>query len=151
MKKILLKNYVRFWKWNLKRTTQSAQNSFSSKLNLKFCIIFNMISFANAQGSVKIRLACSNVLLLINYFDCRYEILLRTHSYGYMKGGKYFFFIKRRQIFLFYKSRYCRCSLLIKLFITLHKKWSFPLSISLVNVTKSAVSCGFGHIYWRNP
>ena len=35
--------------------------------------------------------------------------------------------------------------------ISLHKKWSFPLRISLVNVTKSAVSCGFGHIYWRNP
>ena len=31
------------------------------------------------------------------------------------------------------------------------KKWSFPLRISSVNVTKSAVSCGFGHIYWRNP
>ena len=30
------------------------------------------------------------------------------------------------------------------------KKWSFPLRISSVNVTKSAVSCGFGHIYWRN-
>ena len=34
---------------------------------------------------------------------------------------------------------------------TLHKKWSFPLGISSVNVTKSAVSCWFGHIYWRNP
>ena len=34
---------------------------------------------------------------------------------------------------------------------TLHKKWSFPLMISLVNVTKSAVYCGFAHIYWRNP
>ena len=33
----------------------------------------------------------------------------------------------------------------------LHKKWSFPLRMSSVNVTKSAVSCGFGHIYWRNP
>ena len=30
---------------------------------------------------------------------------------------------------------------------TLHKKWSFPLRISWVNVTKSAVSCRFGHIY----
>ena len=29
----------------------------------------------------------------------------------------------------------------------LHKKWSFPLTISSVNVTKSAVSCGFGQIY----
>ena len=35
--------------------------------------------------------------------------------------------------------------------IALHKKWSFPLRISSVNKTKSAVSCGFGPIYWRNP
>ena len=35
--------------------------------------------------------------------------------------------------------------------ITMHKKWSFPLRISSVNVTKSAVSCRFGHIYCRNP
>ena len=34
--------------------------------------------------------------------------------------------------------------------MTLHKKWSFPLRISSVNVTNTAVSCGFGHIYWRN-
>ena len=33
---------------------------------------------------------------------------------------------------------------------TLHKKLSFPLWISSTNVTKSAISCGFGHIYW-NP
>ena len=33
----------------------------------------------------------------------------------------------------------------------LHKKWSFPLSTSSVNVTKSAGDCRFGHIYWRNP
>ena len=32
----------------------------------------------------------------------------------------------------------------------LHKKWSFPLRISSVNVTKSTISCGFGHIYWSN-
>ena len=32
----------------------------------------------------------------------------------------------------------------------LHKKWSFPLRISSVNVTKSAGSCGFSHIYWGN-
>ena len=36
---------------------------------------------------------------------------------------------------------------------SLHKKWSFPLKIfSLLNVTESAASCGFVHIYWRrNP
>ena len=32
-----------------------------------------------------------------------------------------------------------------------HKEGSFPLRISRINVTKTAVSCGFGHIYWRNP
>ena len=31
------------------------------------------------------------------------------------------------------------------------KKWSFPLRISLVNMTKSAENCGFGHIFKRNP
>ena len=35
--------------------------------------------------------------------------------------------------------------------ITLHKKWSFPLRISPVNVIKSEGNCGFRHIYWRNP
>ena len=34
---------------------------------------------------------------------------------------------------------------------TLYKKWSFPLRISSVNLTKSAGNCRFGHIYWRNP
>ena len=31
------------------------------------------------------------------------------------------------------------------------KKWNFLFRISSVNVTKSAISCGFGHIHWRNP
>ena len=33
----------------------------------------------------------------------------------------------------------------------LHKKKSFLLRLSSVNMTKSAENCGFGHIYWRNP
>ena len=38
-------------------------------------------------------------------------------------------------------------------YFTVHctKKWSFSLKISSANVIKSAVSCGFAHIYWRNP
>ena len=32
--------------------------------------------------------------------------------------------------------------------VLLIKKWSFPLWISSVNVSKSAVSCRFGQIYW---
>ena len=35
--------------------------------------------------------------------------------------------------------------------VTLHKKWSFPLRNSSVNVNKFAGNCGFGHIYWGNP
>ena len=31
------------------------------------------------------------------------------------------------------------------------KKLNFPSRISTVNVTKSAVSFRFGHVYWRNP
>ena len=34
---------------------------------------------------------------------------------------------------------------------TLQKKRSIPLRILPVNVTKSAVSCRLGHIYWENP
>ena len=34
--------------------------------------------------------------------------------------------------------------------LSLHKKWSFSLSISSVNVTKSARNCRFGHIYESN-
>ena len=33
---------------------------------------------------------------------------------------------------------------------TLDKKWGFPLRVSLLYVTKPEVSCGFGHIYWKN-
>ena len=33
---------------------------------------------------------------------------------------------------------------------TILKKWSFLLWISSANVTKSAVFCGFGRIFWRN-
>ena len=32
----------------------------------------------------------------------------------------------------------------------LNKKWSFPLRISLVNITRSAGYCVFGQIYWKN-
>ena len=48
-----------------------------------------MISFVNTQGSVKIRLACSKALLLTISSSN-----IVTHSNGYIKGDKYFFFIK---------------------------------------------------------
>ena len=54
-----------------------------------------------------------------------------------------------------FRSSHQRCSIsnFIKketlALVSLHKKWSFPLRIPSVNVTKSAGNCG--HIYWRNP
>ena len=41
-----------------------SEMELKTQVDLKFCIIFNMISFVNAQSSVTIRLACSNALLL---------------------------------------------------------------------------------------
>ena len=77
----------------LKTYTQVGQKSIFEKL--KFCIIFNLISFTSAQGSVKIRLTCPKVLLLINFtLIVDYELFLRTHSDGYIKSDKYLFFIK---------------------------------------------------------
>ena len=61
-----------------------------------------MISFINATGSVKIRLARSKTLLLT--ISSSNNV---THSNGYIKGGKYFFF---------YKSRCDKCSPETKLF-----------------------------------
>ena len=51
--------------------------------------LYSTISFVNAQGSVKIRLACSKTLLLaISNSN------ITAHSNGYIKDDKYFFFIK---------------------------------------------------------
>ena len=61
-----------------------------------------MISFANAQGSVKIRLACSKALLLTISSSN-----IVTHSNDHIKGDKYLFF---------YKSRCGECTLETKLF-----------------------------------
>ena len=79
---------------------------------IKFCVIFNMISFVNAKGSVKIRLACSKALLLTISSSN-----IVTHSNGYIKGEKYFYF---------YKSRCGKCPTETKLFTkqsgdTIHK------------------------------
>ena len=68
-----------------------------------------MISFVKVHGPVKIRLPCSKVLLLINYFDPR--------SWNSFKNTYILMVIQRRQIFLFYRGRCSKCSLEIKPFI----------------------------------
>ena len=42
-------------------------------------------------------------------------------------------------------------AILAKRFLLVCNGITFELRISSVNVTKFIVSCGFGHIYWRNP
>ena len=49
------------------------------------------------------------------------------------------------------KTQATEVSLYETFLVSLHKNWSFLLRIFLVNAIKSAVSCKFGHIYWRNP
>ena len=58
--------------------------------------------------------------------------------------------MRDESIFFFLQSFFWRKLHLISLFHCT-KKWSFPLRISSVNVTKSAGNCGFGHIYWLSP
>ena len=50
-----------------------------------------MILFVNAQGSVKIRLACSKAFLLTISSSN-----IAAHFNGYIKGDKYLFFYKTR-------------------------------------------------------
>ena len=59
------------------------------KSYLKFYVIFNTISFANAHGSVKIRLAYPKALLLTISSSN-----IVTHSNGYIKVDNIYFFIK---------------------------------------------------------
>ena len=67
---------------------------------IKFKVLHHIVSFVNAQGLVKIRLACSKALLLT--ISSTNTV---THSNGCVKGDKYFFF---------YKSR-CGSNVLLKL------------------------------------
>ena len=69
-----VEKFCKVLEMEFKTYTPVGQNSFSRKSTLKFCIIFNtyFISLAHAQGSVKIRLACSKVLPVSNYFDRRF-------------------------------------------------------------------------------
>ena len=60
-----------------------------------------MVSFVNAESSVKIRLACSKALLLTVS-----SANIVTHSVGYIKGDKYFFFIKVAMENVFLKLNY---------------------------------------------
>ena len=63
----------------------------SEKIKFKVFIIFNMVSFDNTQGSVKIRLPCSKAFLLT--ISSSNTV---SHSDGCIKSDKYLFFCRSR-------------------------------------------------------
>ena len=105
--------------------------------------------------------------------DCVWELKLLTQSWNLRRVLQILVvMVRRREAFYDFTAQACfqylgdltfvfwKCLVVgssgkgfLKLCLKylLHKIWSFPWKISLVNVTESAVYCGFGHIYWRNP
>ena len=71
------------------------------------------------------------------------------------RSSKWPFFTEEKPANYFFRTKHIFFDIVAAIILIracfLHKKWSFPLKIFSVNVTKSAVSCGFCHIYWRNP
>ena len=90
----------------------------------------------------------SGVLLLTIYFFWKFNFSIRT-------SDKYLIYsnvpITQMSIFILFISAWVIFEGMFSLRVSPHKKWSFTLKIYLVNVTKSAGNCRFGHIYWRNP
>ena len=76
-------------------------------------------------------------------FSCR-EVIINCHLNIFLEHV-----LKSKLTYILNcKKSQSKTSLFFEL--PLHKKWSFPLWISSVIVTKYAVYCGFGRIYWRN-
>ena len=80
-----------------------------------------------------------------------------THSYGFWKIQLQFCSYNKegfrdkycpRSFHQFFRAVFIRT--LLRHYFPLHKKWSFPLMISSVNVTKSGVFFEFGYILLRN-
>ena len=83
---------------------------------------------------------CIFFKLCTNYFNLRINLKFLTSS-DFMVEVKKFIKDLFRILSNIYDGAQMHCT----------KKLSFPLRTFPVNVTKSAVSWRFGHIYWRNP
>ena len=64
LKKIPWKKHVRFWKWTLNCTHHLAQNSFSRKSNLKFCIFIYNSQVTKPSYNSELRIMTSQTELL---------------------------------------------------------------------------------------
>ena len=108
IEKNLMAKFCKILEMELKMYTPVSPRIFFKKIKFKVFHYIQHDFICQCLGLSRIKLVCSNVLLLINYFDCR---LWNTFN------NTFWWLYKRQQVFLFYKSRCSRCSHVIKLFI----------------------------------
>ena len=146
--------YLNFIQREMLWSTQANFKTFSEIDDLKFFKIFNMNILkylTKVDKSFKIILVgvhfmkYNSLQTLSNFkVSCfKNSHFLKYESWFFSKVGMLTVIEFSNEVLLAFKLPW--------FFLSLHKKWSFWLSISSVNMTKSAVSCGFGYIYWRNP
>ena len=122
-----------------------------------------MVTFTEEIPNGKLHLLCSVYKNCLNVL-CLTSRDWRTSTFRVIKEAclphlfQYFTYCLKDKI----KQKFAQISLyrisykwhpkdfLEKFLCALHKKWSFSLRISSVNVTKSTGNCGFGSIHWRN-
>ena len=113
---------------------------------MRFSQLLKIVSFID--GFFRLRIVYHNYLSLHNCIICNTETHQKiTVQSTYSQKQLWTNVLLRMNHLLSYI--FMKYSKLVPL--PLHKKWSFPLRISSVNATKSVVSCGFCHSYWRNP
>ena len=109
------------------------------------CSLFDLFSLIFAKF-LKIHGGNKNFLINFTFFFSwgLTEDPARLIQYLYIAIFLNFLMIKlTRHYFLGWQATVSQSSL--------HNKWSFPLRVCPVNVTKFTRNCGFGHFYWKNP
>ena len=125
-----------------KKSIYFARANFCEYELFKFSKTLNFVKRPKFAKTAKVLLAKVSApkvlaLLVTNYVQYPWNIKIQPRFFTDCPLSQFFFF------FLIFCNTYEPH--------TLHKKLSFPVRISSVNVTKSSVPCGFGHIYWKNP
>ena len=94
-----------------------------------------------------------NFIFCVVYLSCRIKLwkIPRKLKKSFWGCLTLFFWKLPKWLFIFGRRLFLYPASIINNQLALHKKWSFPWGISLVNVTKSAKNWGFSHTYWKNP
>ena len=119
-----------------------------NEMKTNTCCNFTTLILSSRQHSGYLHLITFKIILTIfsrslaiagkYLFKVKYQVITKISMLNNLKINKLFWLIHRTNGFTIFWRFHCT------------KKWSFPVRISSVNVTKYAVSYGFGHIYWRN-